>query len=129
MPFFVRNFGTVGMNRSYTLWDLGKRRAELREHATQLAEDGQNLELLTEGVAVEVAHSYNRLERTKSMVNVAVQVAKLREETDRLATDQAGRGVVLPSYSKPPPPTTRPKQSSRRPGLDICWRWRGSNIP
>jgi hypothetical protein len=31
--FFVRKFATVGMNVSYALWDLGKRR---REHATPL---------------------------------------------------------------------------------------------
>jgi hypothetical protein len=63
------------MNRGFTLWDLGKRRAEVREHATQPAEDGQNLERLKEGVAVEVEHSSSKLERTKSMINVAVQVA------------------------------------------------------
>jgi outer membrane protein TolC len=31
------------------------------------------------------------------MVNVAVQVAKLRLESERLATDQAAQGVVLVS--------------------------------
>jgi outer membrane protein TolC len=95
VPFFVRNFGTVGVNMSYTLWDFGKRRAEVREHATQLAEAEQNLERLREQVAVEVERGYNKLERTKSMVNVAVQVAKLREEGERLTTNQAAQGVVL----------------------------------
>lgn len=79
------------MNRSYTLWDLGKPRAEVRERATQSAEDGQNLERLKEGIAVEVEHGPNKLERTKSMVNVAVRVAKLREESHRLTTEQAAR--------------------------------------
>lgn len=110
------------MNRSYTLWDLGKPRAEVREHATQPAEDGQNLERLKEGIAVEVEHAPNKLERTRSMVNLAVRVAKLCEESDRLTTEQAARGAVLVSYGKPPPPTTRP-------GLDICWRWRSSSVP
>jgi outer membrane protein TolC len=95
VPFLVRNFGTVGVNMSYTLWDFGKRRAEVREHATQLAEAEQNLEHLREQIAVEVERSYNKLERTKSMVNVAVQVAKLREESERLTTNQAAQGVVL----------------------------------
>jgi outer membrane protein TolC len=97
VPFFVRNFGTVGVNMSYTLWDFGKRRAAVREHATQLAEAEQNLERLKEEVAVSIERSYNKLERTKSMVNVAVQVAKLRLESERLATDQAAQGVVLVS--------------------------------
>jgi outer membrane protein TolC len=100
VPFLVRNFGTVGVNMSYTLWDFGKRRAEVREHTTQLAEAEQNLEHLKEQIAVEVEHSYNKLERTKSMVNVAVQVAKLREESERLTTNQAAQGVVLISDVK-----------------------------
>lgn len=95
VPFFVRNFGTVGVNLSYTLWDFGKRRAEVREHATQVAEAEQNLERIKEQVAVEVERSYNKLERTRSLVNVTTQVAKLRQESERLATDQAAQGVVL----------------------------------
>jgi outer membrane protein len=95
VPFFVRNFGTFGVNLSYTLWDFGKRRASVREHAAQLGEAEQNLEHLKEQVAVAVERSYNKLERTRSMVNVATQVAKLRQESERLSTNQAAQGVVL----------------------------------
>jgi outer membrane protein TolC len=95
VPFFVRNFGTVGVNLSYTLWDFGKRRAVVREHASQLAEAEQNLEHLKEEVAVAIERSYNKVERTRSLVNVATQVAQLREESERLATNQAAQGVVL----------------------------------
>ena len=95
VPFLVRNFGTVGINLNYTLWDFGKRRAEVREHQTQLAESEQNLERLREEVAVKVERSYNKLERTRNMVNVAVQVAKLRAESERLANEQEKQGVVL----------------------------------
>jgi len=100
VPFFVRNFGTVGVNLNYTLWDFGKRRAAVREHADQLAEAEQNLEHLKEEVAVEIERSYNKLERTRSMVNVASQVAKLRQEGERLTTDQAAQGIVLISDVK-----------------------------
>jgi outer membrane protein TolC len=95
VPFFVRNFGTFGVNLSYTLWDFGKRRAGVREHAAQLSEAEQNLEHLKEQVAVAVERNYNKLERTRSMVNVATQVAKLRQESERLSTNQAAQGVVL----------------------------------
>jgi outer membrane protein TolC len=97
VPFLVRNFGTVGINLNYTLFDFGKRRAAVREHSTQLAEAEQNLERLREQVAVEVERSYNKLERTRSMVDVATQVAKLRNESERLATDRAAQGVILVS--------------------------------
>jgi outer membrane protein TolC len=95
VPFLVHNFGTVGVNLNYTLWDFGKRRAAVREHASQLAEAEQNLERLKEEVAVAVTRDYNKLERTRSMVNVATQVAQLRQESERLATNQAAQGVVL----------------------------------
>ena len=95
VPFLVRNFGTVGVNLNYTLWDFGKRRAAVRERGSQLAEAEQNLERLKEEVAVAVERSYNKLERTRSMVNVATQVAQLRQESERLATNQEAQGVVL----------------------------------
>src|SRR6266446_2203848 len=95
VPFFVHNFGTFGINLNYTLWDFGKRRATVRQHASQLAEAEQNLERLKEEVAVAVERSYNKLERTRSMVDVATQVAQLRQESERLATNQAVQGVVL----------------------------------
>ena len=95
VPFLVRNFGTVGINLNYTVFDFGKRRATVRERQTQLEESEQSLEHLKEQVAVAVERSYNKLERTRSMVNVAAQAAKLREESERLANNQQQQGVVL----------------------------------
>ena len=97
VPFLVRNFGTVGINVDYTLWDSGKRHANVRESQTQLAESEENLERLKERVAVDVVRSYNKVERTKSMVNVALQDAKLREESERLARNQQQQGLILVS--------------------------------
>jgi outer membrane protein TolC len=95
VPFLVRNFGTFGINLNYTLWDSGKRRANVRESQTELAEAEENLERLKDQVAVEIERSYNKVERTKQMVNVALQVAKLREESERLSRNQQQQGVVL----------------------------------
>jgi len=95
VPFVVRNFGTVGINLNYTVFDFGKRRATVRERQTQLEETEQNLEHLKEQVAVAVERSYNKLERTRSMVNVAAQAAKLREESERLANNQQQQGLIL----------------------------------
>jgi outer membrane protein TolC len=95
VPFLERNFGTVGITVNYTLWDFGKRRANVRESQTELAETEEKLERLKDQVAVEIERSYNKVERTKNMVNVALQVAKLREESERLAANQQRQGVVL----------------------------------
>jgi outer membrane protein TolC len=97
VPFLVRNFGTVGISVNYTLWDFGTRRANVHESETQLAESEENLERLKDQVAVEIERSYNKVERTKSMVNVAVQVAKLREESERLSRNQQQQGLILVS--------------------------------
>ena len=97
VPFLVRNFGTFGVDLDYDLFDFGKRRAAVRERAAQLAQAEQNLERLKEEVAVAIERSYNKVERTKSLVNVATQVATLRQESERLATNQAAQGEVLVS--------------------------------
>jgi outer membrane protein TolC len=97
VPFLVRNFGTVGINLNYTVWDFGKRRANVRESQTQLAESEQNLERLKERVAVEVERGYNKLERSRNMVAVALQIAKLRGESERLAGNQQQQGLILVS--------------------------------
>jgi outer membrane efflux protein len=121
--FFVRNFGTVGVNLNYTLRDFGKRRATVREHADQLAEAEQNLERLKEQVAVGIERNYNKLERTWSMVNVATQVAKLRQESQG-STDQAAQGIVLISeVSTLPPQAIRAKRISWQATLGYVMAW------
>jgi outer membrane protein len=69
--------------------------AIVHERGPQLAEAEQNLERLKEEVAVAVERGYNKVERTRSMVNVATRVAHLHQENERLATNQAAQGVVL----------------------------------
>jgi outer membrane protein TolC len=94
VPFLVHNFGTFGVSLSYDVFDFGKRRAAVREHEAQLAQAELNLERLKEAVAVSIERSYNKVERTKTMVDVARQVMKLRNEGERLASNQLAYGVV-----------------------------------
>ena len=97
VPFLVRNFGTFGVNLSWDVFDFGKRRAAVREREAQLAQAEENLERLKEEVAVGIEKSYNKVERTKSLVEVANQVLRLRHEGERLAQNQLTEGVVLVS--------------------------------
>jgi len=94
VPFLVHNFGTFGVSLSYDVFDFGKRRAAVRERNDALAEAQLDLDKLKDEVAVSVERSYNKLERTKSMVDVARQVMNLRDESDRLAGNQLTYGVV-----------------------------------
>ena len=97
VPFLVRNFGTFGVNLDWDVFDFGKRRAAVRERDAQLAEAEENLSRLKEEVAVRIERSYNKLERTRHLVQVADQMVKLRQESERLAQNQLTQGVVLVS--------------------------------
>lgn len=97
VPFLVRNFGTFGVTLSYDVFDFGKRRAGVRERDAQLAQVEEDLRRLKDQVAVGIERSYNKLERTKSLVQVANQVVKLRQESERLAQNQLTQDVVLVS--------------------------------
>lgn len=97
VPFLVRNFGTFGVNLDWDVFDFGKRRAAVREREAQLAQAQENLRRLKDSVAVAIERSYNKLTRTKHLVQVASEVVSLRQESDRLAQNQLTQGVVLAS--------------------------------
>ena len=97
VPFLVHNFGTFGLNLSYDLFDFGKRRAAVREREAQLAQAEENLTRLKEQAVVVIEKSYNKLERTKNLVQVADQIVKLRQESERVVEAQVTEGVLLVS--------------------------------
>jgi outer membrane protein TolC len=97
VPFLVRNFGTFGFHLSWNVFDFGKRRAAVLEREAELAQAEENVRRLKDEVAVAIDRSYNKLERTRSLVQVATQVVKLRQEGERLAQNQLTQGVILAS--------------------------------
>jgi outer membrane protein TolC len=48
-------------------------------------------------VGVKIEQSYNKVERTKKMLQVAAEVVKLRTEAERIAENQLTLGVTLVS--------------------------------
>jgi outer membrane protein TolC len=97
VPFLVHNFGTFGITLSYDVFDFGKRRAVVREREAQLSQARENVERLKEAVGVEIGRSLNKIERTRQMLQVAAEVARLRTEGDRIAENQLTNGVILVS--------------------------------
>jgi len=69
----------------------------VREREATLAKAEENLARLKEAVSVQVERSYNKVERTKQMLQVANEVVRLRAEGERLAENQLAQGVVLVS--------------------------------
>jgi len=97
VPFLVHNFGTFGVSLTYDVFDFGKRRALVREREAQLAQALENLTRLKEAVGVQIERTFNKVERTKHMLQVATEMVKLRVESERLAENQMAQGVVLVS--------------------------------
>jgi outer membrane protein TolC len=97
VPFLVHNFGTFGLTLDYDVFDFGKRRAVVRENEAKLAEAEENLTRLKEAVSVRIERTYNKVESTAHMLQVAREEVRLREEGVRLATNQSALGVVLVS--------------------------------
>jgi outer membrane protein TolC len=97
VPFLVHNFGTFGLTLDYDVFDFGKRRAVVRENETKLAEAQENLTRLKEAVSVRIDRTYNKVERTAQMLQVAREQVRLREEGERLATNQLALGISLVS--------------------------------
>ncbi len=100
VPFLVHNFGTFGVALNYDVFDFGKRGAVVREREAQLAQARENVERLKETVSVQIERSLNKMERTKQMLRVAVEVVKLRMEGERIAENQMTQGVVLVSAQR-----------------------------
>jgi outer membrane protein TolC len=97
VPFLVHNFGTFGATLSYDVFDFGKRRAEVRQREAQLAQAEENVERLKDEVSVQIQQSYNKVERTRKMLDVAAEVVKLRTEGERVVQNQLAQGTVLVS--------------------------------
>jgi outer membrane protein TolC len=95
IPFLARNFGTFGVSFSYDLFDGGRRRAELRESNSKLAEAKENLARVTDDVEVRVQTAANKLDRTKEMVKVSEELLALRTESSRTSAEQVAKGALV----------------------------------
>jgi outer membrane protein TolC len=99
VPFLARNFGTFGVQLTYDLFDGGRRRAALQESDIRLAEARENLARVTEEVELGVQVAYNKLQRTREMVNVSEELLALRTESSRVSAQQLQQGTVLASQA------------------------------
>lgn len=97
VPFLFHNYGVVGFNLEYALFEGGKKSAVLREREAQRAEATENLQRLKEDAAVNVEKAWNKIDQSRSLVDVARQTVALREEADRLAGVQLQYAVILSS--------------------------------
>jgi outer membrane protein TolC len=99
VPFLARNFGSFGAQLTYDLFDGGRRRAALGESEAKLAETKENLARVSDDVEVKVETAWNKLDRTREMVNVSQQILALRTESTRVTAQELLKGEALPSQA------------------------------
>jgi outer membrane protein TolC len=99
VPFLARNFGTFGIHFGYDLFDGGRRNAAIAENQSQLAQAKENLARISEEVELHVQAAWNKLERTRQMVQVSQELLNLRTESRRVIVQQMEKGAALRSQS------------------------------
>jgi outer membrane protein TolC len=99
VPFLARNFGTFGIHFGFDVFDSGRKKASLRGREAQLSQAKENLAKLTDEVELTVQTAYNKLDRTRQMLNVSEEVVALRTESSRVLQQRLLQGVVLNSQA------------------------------
>jgi outer membrane protein TolC len=97
VAFLFHNYGVVGGEFTFTLFDGGKRRSVIGEREAQRAQAMENLRRLKDDAAANVERALDKMEQSRSLIDVAKQVVDLRVEAARIADVQFARGVSVPS--------------------------------
>jgi outer membrane protein TolC len=97
VPFLDHNFGTFGVNFKYDLFDAGKRRSLIRERGDEVSEAEENLARVKDEIGVQITTIYNRLETTRTMIDVAKESLAAHQENARLTENQFKEGASLAS--------------------------------
>lgn len=97
VPLLVHNFGTFGLNLTYSIFDAGRRSAEIKDSRTLLAEAELSLSKTEEEITVQVEAAYDKIEELRSMVGVAEEALEVRTEAARLADRQFEQSAILAS--------------------------------
>jgi len=98
--FLAHNFGTFGVHFGFDLFDGGRKHAVLHENQAKLSQAKENLAKLTDAVELSVETAYNKLERTREMLKVSVEVLALRTESTRVRQEELIRGAALNSQAE-----------------------------
>lgn len=97
VPFLPRNNGIFGAKVNWSIFDGGKKRSVVGEREVQLAQAEENLKRIRQRVALEVDKAWHKLQKSLDLVKVADRAAALRQETARIARDQAELGAATPA--------------------------------
>jgi outer membrane protein TolC len=79
----------------WDVFDFGRKKAVVDERKTLLQQAEQDLERTKKRVSIEVEKACRKVDRAKSMLEVAAEAVDLRKEAMRLANDQKDAGLIV----------------------------------
>jgi multidrug efflux pump subunit AcrB/outer membrane protein TolC len=93
-PFLDNNVGIFGVQMNWNLFDWGNRRGVVGQRRSQLTQAEENLKRIEQRITVEVTKAYRKLERTRTMVDVAREALNLQKENQRLNSNRVKSGTL-----------------------------------
>jgi len=93
-PFLSRNNGAFGVHMTWTMFEFGKRRSQVSERASEIAQAEENLARLKNRVRIDVEKAVRKLNRAETGVNSARELVASTTELRRVSSDQAEVGTA-----------------------------------
>jgi outer membrane protein TolC len=94
------NSFSVGIKAQWTVFDFGKREADIGERQASRRTAEENLVRVRREIATEVAEAQRKVQRMARSTALAGEVVGLRREALRITQDQEGSGLVLASQRR-----------------------------
>jgi len=93
-PFVAHNIGTFGAQMTWNIFDWGTRSGVVGQRRSQLAQARENQKRIEQRITVEITKAYRKLERTRTMLDVAGEALMLQRENLRLSADRVKAGTT-----------------------------------
>ena len=93
-PFVEPNIGMFGVQLTWDIFDWGSRSGVVGQRRAQLIQAEENVKRLEDGITVEIARAYRKLERTRLIVEAASEAVVLQKENQRLSAERMKAGVI-----------------------------------
>jgi len=94
-PFLsTANNGVFGLHMTWTMFEFGKRRAQVSERTAEVAQAEENLAHLRNRVRIDVEKAVRKLNRAETGVESARQLVAATTEARRVTSDQAEAGTA-----------------------------------
>jgi len=94
-PFLsTANNGVFGLHMTWTMFEFGKRRAQVSERTAEVAQAEENLARLRNRVRIDVEKAVRKLNRAETGVESARQLVAATSEARRVTSDEAEAGTA-----------------------------------